>query len=182
MKHAITKRDRRIIFAIRALMAFSFVLFTLELTCMWASAAFGDTKDVFEFADIPKLAGPLSWWKITAGIALCAVALFSIGYLFRTVHRFLGRFLAERFFELETVRTIRGIAIGLIGTWAGIALLDTFLGPLLTIGYPPEKDAGFTLSLIGAETIFLIIGVTLYAVAKLLDRAREIDSEMKEIV
>ncbi len=182
MEQRITKRDRRIILAIRLLMAVSFTLFLIMIICMWIQAMFGDTGDVFDLADIPKLAGPLNWKKIAAGMALCTAPLISIGYLFCTVHRFLGRFLAERFFDLEMVRTIRGIAIGLIGTWAGISLLNTLLGPVLTFGYPPARQADFDFDILGIETIFLIIGVTLYNLAKLLDRAREINDEMKEIV
>lgn len=182
MFRKITFTDRAVVNVIRTLMFLAFAFNFIDVLDAWLNAFWGDTSKVFELEDIKSAQGPLVMWKLFVGVSLYSVLFVSIGWAFWSVHKFFKQFLKRQAFDVDIAISIRNIAIGLIGFWVFIVLIDGLMPFVLTYGYQETKMSLFNLIPLDIELVFGVIGVTLLAVAVLLKRGLELQEESQQII
>ncbi len=172
---------RWIVTTIRVMMLVLFCIYSADIISGWVFAVLQDRGLLADQLDFDFDQQPETW-QLVVGFALDLLHLASMAAVFWSVHCFFIHFSRDQFFDQVTTTTIYRLGWSLFFVWFSIFFSD--LMHLILIDPPEtgERVSAIDFLPIDTEAIFLFLGLVFVAMAIILDEARQVDEENKEIV
>lgn len=166
---------------IRLMMVGLYCAYLTVIALSWGFALRGDLEMLVDWIEYDVNERPETW-RLVAGFMVDLLPLASLAGVFWSVHRFFLLFNRDQYFDFATIRTIYRLGVWLILTWLSIFFSELLHLLLIEPADPDERVSAIDFLPIDFETIFLFLGLVFVAMAGILDEARQVDEENKEIV
>jgi len=182
VKPRLAVNSRWIVTAIRMMMVGMLGAYLMIITLSWSFALFWrDTELLVDWIDYD-FSGQPETWRLVVGFLVDLLPVVSVASVFWSVHQFFVLFDRNQYFDFTTIRTIYRLGLWLILVW--FSIFSSELVHLFVIEPidPDERISAVDFVPIETEAIFLFLGLVFVAMAGILDEARQVDEENKEIV
>ena len=170
-----------IVATIRLMMVGLLCTYLTVIALSWGFALRGDLELLADWIEYDFNEQPETW-KLVAGFMLDLLPAASVAGVFWSVHRFFMLFNRDQYFDFITIRTIYRLGLWLILVWLSIFFSELLHLFLIEPADPDERASAIDFLPIDTEAIFLFLGLVFVAMAGILDEARQVDEENKEIV
>lgn len=171
---------RRSAAVIRGAMVIAFLCFTAWPGVFALGVLTNDTEFVSKMMDVEVQPGFGLWQKVfILGLLACWVSAVAAIYL--QVNWLLGRLGEQDFFGDATVTTLRGIGRTMIFFWITIFVSDCIGDWLVTFHHAPADRETVELW-IDQDAIYGIVGYLLTILARVLEEAKRIEDDNRQII
>ena len=181
VKSRLAVNSRWVVATIRVMMVILFTLYLTVILLSWATALFGDLEQLTDWLDYDVAEQPATW-RLVVGFTLDLLPVASFAAVFWSVHRFFSLFGRDQYFDFPTISTIYRLGWALISVWITIFFSELMMLFLVEPADPEDRFSLIDLLPIDTEAIFLFLGLVFVAMAGILDEARLLDEESKEII
>lgn len=153
------------------------LLFTLSLV----GALFGFTEPIFGWIDIVSTE-PLALWQIAFGAMCLSVVCLAMIVIAIASNRLLKQSYRFGFLQEGTSQGLKQLGWGLILLWLGFILAENFMPWALTVNLPEDQQKDIIWFILDPNLIAMLVGFVLLLLSDVVEEAREIDAENKQII
>lgn len=180
MPYQVFKKDQKLLWGMRLVMLIAVSLWVLVISITWGMAYFNAYPAVDDFFDIEQIPEKLNLFQMIMGLLITLLPIVPIAIGFSSVARFLKCYERGEIFHDTVIDSVRLLGYALIWCWLFLALSDTLMEMVLFI--PNQINAISIPFPLDMEVIFLIVGILLVLLHKMLNTAQQIKKENDEII